>query len=176
MLYVAKLLDGGEDGKGRSRRVELVTGSTHEVVLDGRSLSFDAQPAPGGSWSVIGPDGRHAEARVSSEADGRVRVQIGPYAFTFDLQDDLTARALATTGARGARRGGDVKAAMPGRVVRVLVAPGEVVTAGKPLLVLEAMKMENEVKAPRDGTVRSLEVAPGQAVSTGDVLARLEAE
>ena len=63
---------------------------------------------------------------------------------------------------------------MPGRVLRVLVAPGEKVAQGQPLLVLEAMKMENEVKSPRDGVIASVEVSAGKAVSAGDVLVRFE--
>jgi biotin carboxyl carrier protein len=57
-------------------------------------------------------------------------------------------------------------------VLRVAVAPGDTVTEGQALLVLEAMKMENEVKAPRDGVIASVEAVPGRAVSAGDVLVR----
>jgi biotin carboxyl carrier protein len=60
---------------------------------------------------------------------------------------------------------------MPGGVVRVLAEPGAAVTAGQPLVVLEAMKMEHTVVAPVDGTVTELHVAPGDQVDTGQVLA-----
>ena len=63
---------------------------------------------------------------------------------------------------------------MPGRVLRVLVSPGQRVTARQGLVVVEAMKMENEVIAPRDGVVKELKVAPGRAVETGELLAVLE--
>ena len=66
--------------------------------------------------------------------------------------------------------------ALAGRVLRVSVGAGETVAAGQSLLVLEAMKMENEVKAPRDGVVDGVGVAPGQAVSAGEVLIRLRPE
>ena len=62
---------------------------------------------------------------------------------------------------------------MPGRVVRVLVAVGERVTARQPVVVVEAMKMENELRAPRDGVVEEIRVAPGSAVETGAVLMTL---
>lgn len=65
-------------------------------------------------------------------------------------------------------------APMPGLVVRVHVAPGESVRAGTPLLVMEAMKMENELRAASDGVVRSVRVAPGAAVEKGAVLIELE--
>ena len=62
---------------------------------------------------------------------------------------------------------GLVKALMPGRVVRILVAKGDVVRKGTGLLILEAMKMENEIQAPADGTVEELFVEPGQTVESG---------
>jgi biotin carboxyl carrier protein len=102
-------------------------------------------------------------------------VRVGAELVALELLDELTARAQAVAG-RGASRGsGDVKAAIPGRVLRVLVVPGDPVAQGQPLVVLEAMKMENEVRAPREATVRSVEVTPGQAVGVGDVLVSFEA-
>jgi biotin carboxyl carrier protein len=65
---------------------------------------------------------------------------------------------------------------MPGRVLRVLVAAGDAVSAGQPLIVLEAMKMENEVKSPQDGIVSGVAVAAGQPVSAGEVLVRFAAD
>ena len=102
-----------------------------------------------GDW-VVGIAGRQVRARVS---DGRRR------------------RAAA------ARAGGDhaVAAPMPGRVVRVLVAPGDRVTAGQGLAVVEAMKMENEVAAPADGVVSEVRAVPGDSVEAGGVLVSLTA-
>ncbi|HEX5856269.1 MAG TPA: biotin/lipoyl-containing protein, partial [Thermoanaerobaculia bacterium] len=128
-----------------------------------------------GVWSLLGPDGRQIEVSVAFQKDGSVRAYAAGSLFGFELLDELTARALAATGGRSARRAAHATAAMPGRVLRVLVAPGERVTQGQPLLVLEAMKMENEVKSPRDGVVASVEAAASQAVSAGDVLVRFEA-
>ena len=67
-----------------------------------------------------------------------------------------------------------VKTAMPGRVVRTLVASGDSVAKGQPLVVVEAMKMENELKAPRDGVVKRVTVQPGELVEAGTVLVELE--
>ena len=77
------------------------------------------------------------------------------------------------TGAGGA---GDsiVSVAMPGRVVAIDVEEGDAVERGQRILVIEAMKMENDVKAPRDGRVRSIRVAPGDAVDAGQPLLELE--
>ena len=67
-----------------------------------------------------------------------------------------------------------VVSAMPGKVVRLLVGEGDEVEQGQGLVVVEAMKMENEIAAPRAGTVRSVPIAPGQAVEGGAVLAVID--
>ncbi|MFN7147737.1 MAG: biotin/lipoyl-containing protein, partial [Myxococcota bacterium] len=63
---------------------------------------------------------------------------------------------------------------MPGRVVRLLVKPGDVVRKGQPVIVVEAMKMENEMKSPIDGTVAEVLISEGQAVEAGTKLVRVE--
>lgn len=72
--------------------------------------------------------------------------------------------------------GGTVKALMPGRVVRVSVSKGDTVRKGAGLLILEAMKMENEIQAPADGTVDEVFVQPGQTVEVGAELVRISSE
>lgn len=84
---------------------------------------------------------------------------------------DPRRKALRLTEAGGSA---SVRTAMPGRVVRVLVAPGVSVSKGQPLVVVEAMKMENELKAPRDGVVQRLLVEAGALVEAGTVLVELE--
>ena len=69
---------------------------------------------------------------------------------------------------------GSLVAPMPGNVLRVLVGPGEAVTAGQPLVVVEAMKMEHQVVAPADGTVATVHVTAGQQVETGQPLLQME--
>ncbi len=68
----------------------------------------------------------------------------------------------------------NVAAAMPGKVVRVLVSEGDLVEAGQGLVVVEAMKMQNEMKAPRSGRVVALSIAPGATVRAGQILAVIE--
>jgi len=162
----------GPEGE-RTREIEIASdGRVRELALDGVSARFDAVPVAPSRWSLLGPGGAQVEASASREPDGTMRVQIGPFVYRYELLDELTARALAATGGASARRGGDLRAAIPGRVLRILVAEGEHVEAGRTLLVLEAMKMENEVRAPRGGRIRAIDVAAGQAVGTGDVLVR----
>lgn len=81
---------------------------------------------------------------------------------------------LADSGAAGSRHHAEIKASMPGLVVKVLVKPGEEVAKGQPVLILEAMKMENEIRAPSSGIVKEIRVKEKQALEKGDLLAVLD--
>jgi biotin carboxyl carrier protein len=113
-------------------------------------------------------DGR--QYRCVLDGDG---VVIGGRRFGFEVTDP---RSLQ--GRRGAGAGTDgprpVKAPMPGRTVRVLVAVGDEVEEGQALLVIEAMKMQNELKSPKTGRVARIAVGVGDAVGSGDVLVVVE--
>jgi biotin carboxyl carrier protein len=172
MKYRAKI--AGPDGE-RNVEVEVQLDPAGVVVtLDGRKSRWDLAPTPGGGFSVLRADGRQAESVPRKPASGGVEVRVGAERVSLELLDELTARAQSVAG-KGAYRGsGDVKAAIPGRVLRILAGPGDAVTQGQPVVVLEAMKMENDVRAPRDGVVRSVEVSAGQAVGSGQVLLRLD--
>ncbi|MBZ2180042.1 MAG: acetyl-CoA carboxylase biotin carboxyl carrier protein subunit [Acidobacteriota bacterium] len=87
------------------------------------------------------------------------------------LVADPRRRAGGATASSAVR---DVKAAMPGKVVRLLASPGDNVEAGQGLLILEAMKMQNELRSPRPGVVASVRIAEGDTVSSGQVLVTLE--
>lgn len=86
----------------------------------------------------------------------------------------LEVRDLEATFARPASGDGRVKAPIPGLVTRVVVAVGDIVQVGQPLLILEAMKMENEIRSPTSGTVVSLHVQPGQSVMRSEVMAEIK--
>jgi pyruvate carboxylase subunit B len=88
--------------------------------------------------------------------------------------DERTRHIRSLVGAgKSQAAGGTVKAPMPGLVVRVLVQPGQTVAVGTALVVLEAMKMENELKAPVAGVVARVSATPGQAVEKGEILVTL---
>ncbi len=172
MKYRAKVT--GPSGE-RSVEVEVQLDPTGVVVsLDGRPARWDIVSTPGGGFSGLRADGRQAEAVPHPAGNGTVRVRVGAERVTLELLDELTARAQAVAGTGAYRGSADVKAAIPGRVLRILANPGDSVLQGQPVVVLEAMKMENDVRAPRDGVVQSVEVAAGQAVGAGQVLLRLE--
>jgi biotin carboxyl carrier protein len=92
-------------------------------------------------------------------------ISLGGSTITVDVIDPVAAKRRRREDEIGAS--GIVKALMPGRVVRVLVEQGETVRKGAGLVILEAMKMENEIQAPADGTVDQLFVSPGQTVEAG---------
>lgn len=174
MKFRARFTDRDEI---RSREIEILSRSRHlDVRIDSDESRFDTRATPPGGFSILGPGGRQVEASVHREPDGTLRVHVGGRLFAFEFLDELTARALLASGSSGKRKKGDLKASMPGRVLRILVQDGDEVVTGTPLLVLEAMKMENEVRSPRSGRIRSVDVVPGQTVSTGDLLARFEPE
>jgi biotin carboxyl carrier protein len=122
--------------------------------------------------------GENVTVRVSAD------LQIVPGAGKGDLLVGLHGRTIAVSvnGRRSAHAEGllhghgqvTIVAPMPGRVVRVLVAAGDEVAAGQPVVVVEAMKMENELRTPRAGHVKEIVVAPGTPVEAGRVLAVIE--
>jgi biotin carboxyl carrier protein len=126
-------------------------------------------PEPG-VYSVL-MDGRSYEARVE-EHPGLLVVVIDGYRFEVEVRDPRRFRRGA--GGRGSDGVQTISAPMPGKVVRVLVAPGEAVEAGQGLLVVEAMKMQNELKAPRAGKVLTVPAREGATVTPGEVLATIE--
>jgi biotin carboxyl carrier protein len=137
---------------GREGEVELVRvpGSTLvQLRANGRSFAFDLQPRSGrGEWEVT-LSGRRYEAEAVDERTRAIREMTGEH-------ETETVRT--------------VTAPMPGMVVRVEVAVGDEVRAGQGVVIVEAMKMENELKAPGDGVVASIEVEAGQTVEKGTVL------
>jgi pyruvate carboxylase subunit B len=138
--------------EGRDRRAHLspVPGTPlRHLLLDQESLTLAMERRQPGEWSV-GHSGVRHDVRVV---------------------DERTRHIEGLTG-RGQSRGGPgtLNAPMPGMVVRVLAAAGQVVEAGQGLVVLEAMKMENELRAPAAGVVQSVAVTAGQTVEKGQLL------
>lgn len=126
-------------------------------------------PAPG-VYSIL-MDGRSYDARLERTADGLVVVVVHGFRFEIDVRDPRRwTRKSAGQGAEGVQT---VVAPMPGKVVRVLIACGDAVTAGQGLLVVEAMKMQNELKASRAGRVLTVPAKEGATVGAGEVLATI---
>jgi biotin carboxyl carrier protein len=155
---------------GERQRVDLPLASTRgpqEYVVDGVRFPADAQVLEPGVISLV-VAGRQYRCVIDGDAvivDGR------RYAFEVDDPRSLAGRRRAGGGAAGPR---PVKSPMPGRVVRVLVAVGEEVAEHQGVVVIEAMKMQNELKAPKAGRVASIAVGVGDAVGAGEVLVVVE--
>lgn len=149
------------DGHWRCRLREQSAGPMKEYELDAR----EAQPEllslllSGRSYDV--------EREVMSEG---VVVSVERRRYSIEIED---ARALPMRRARGEGHNGPRKltAPMPGRILRVLAREGAAVEQGQAILVIEAMKMQNELKAPKKGVLRKIMVAEGDAANAGDVLA-----
>ena len=108
----------------------------------------------------------------------RIEVVLDGWRFEVDLEPEARAalRDRATRASGDKVRGGplELRAIIPGRVLSVDVADGDTVEAGQRVLVVEAMKMQNELRSPRAGTIRGVAVGPGQTVELGDVLLVVE--
>ena len=136
------------------------------AVDDGQAQPFHGRQVAKGEWRLDG-ETRPIGASVVGET---VDVAVGGDPFRFDVVD---ARRAALGGGAGAGAG-EIRTQMPGAVVRVLVAPGDSVTVGQAVIVVEAMKMENEFKADIDGVVRDVLVEAGETLNAGDVMVRIE--
>jgi len=156
----------------KTYRVELVrSGSGWRCKLNGREFDLDAALLGDGLLSLL-IDGRSYAAK-QEHSGGENNIFVGRERFSAVVRDP---RSLRGRGARAGSEGGvkKITAPMPGKVVRVLAPPGSDVDAGQPVLVIEAMKMQNELKAPKKGRISKLNVAEGAAVEAGQILAEIE--
>jgi biotin carboxyl carrier protein len=147
------------------------SGGRYRVALGEEVLHVDARPTGGGGWSLL--LGQASTAADVSEEDGCFVVHVEGETYAIRVEEET--RYIIRTRGGAATAGGQVlKAPMPGRVVLVEVAVGQVVKPGDGLVILEAMKMENEFKASVTGTVKEIRVEAGQAVNPGDILLVIE--
>jgi biotin carboxyl carrier protein len=163
---------------------------TYEIAIDGKSYRLDLSQEEG-LWSCR-VDGREVEVdavlarpnvlslrlgnnayEVKCERVGAdVHIWVGSQRFAAEVRDPRSLRGRArAVDDHGPKK---LTAPMPGKVVRVLLSPGTEVEAGTGVLVVEAMKMQNEVKSPKKGTIQKILVSEGAAVNAGDVLAIVE--
>ena len=164
MKFIARTASA--DGEApRDIDVEVLRhGASYRVRIGERWLEADLVSAGPFIRSLRFDDG--TQLSLTHHRDGNTHeISIGGAILTVDIIDPMAAKRRRREDEIGAS--GVVKALMPGRVVRVLVAKGEAVRKGAGLLILEAMKMENEITAPADGTVDELFVEAGQTVESG---------
>jgi biotin carboxyl carrier protein len=144
------------------------------ATVDGRPYELIVQSARPGLYLIIS-EGMVFECRVDGgqKAAEASDVFVGTDHFPITLTDPKRLRS-AHSAAGHAEEAARIIAPMPGKIVRILVEPGASVEAGAGIVVVEAMKMQNEMKSPKAGTVISLNVEVGATVNGGDVLAVIE--
>ena len=180
------------DGRMRAVRIERTDRpGRFRVTVDGASRVVDVVRTSDYGLSLL--TGGHQPAVTCSDREGPGKgtvpvstdLQVCPGPVPGELLVSVQGRTISVTvngrrrcrGDEAASHGhGDINivAPMPGRVVRVLVGAGEEIAAGQGVIVVEAMKMENELRAPRAGRVREVTVTPGTSVEAGRVLAVIE--
>ncbi|MBK8725464.1 MAG: biotin/lipoyl-binding protein [Holophagaceae bacterium] len=170
------------------KRTLLINKATHEVELtrrdgaltltwDGEAVPVDILEVEPGTYSVINGGGSvdvRLDAGRSGDPDVHAyRATLHDGAYEFGLQDPMKALLAAASGA--AAGGGTLTSPMPGKIVKLLVKEGDVVAEGQTLLIMEAMKMQNELKATAAGKVAKVAVQEGATVETGATLLVLAA-
>ena len=142
-----------------------------DLELDSAAEEIDLVELRPGIYSAL-LDGRSMEIFLEANGNGVFKAAVNGHAHDIELRDP---RAYAAAGGSGADGGAlTIKAQMPGKVVEILTEPGDEVEAEQGVLVVEAMKMQNEIRAPKAGRIVSINVAAGDSVETGRALAVLE--
>lgn len=165
------------------KRTLLIGKETHDVEIlrrdgettlswDGTAEAVDILEVGSGNWSVImghkSVDVRLDGLKHSDPDIQGFRATLFDATYEFALQDPRKALLAAASGA--AASGGPLTAPMPGKVVKLLVNEGDPVSEGQPLLIMEAMKMQNELRATSAGRVSKITVQEGATVETGGTL------
>jgi biotin carboxyl carrier protein len=155
------------------RRLQVVvsrSGDGFAVSVDGHTRQVDAARIDGHTLSLLVDGVSSNEVSIAADpASGQLSVHVGstPVSVTLNGRRRWGRREEGSGAGAGPQR---LAAPMPGKVVRVLVQPGDRVTARQPLVVVEAMKMENELRAGREGTVAEIHVHEGMSVEAGALL------
>jgi len=160
---------------GDKHAVDLrLDGSHVSAEIDGRSYDLEVHESGAGDF-LLTSNGRVFDCRVEGQPSSAqlLHVIVGPNEYAVTITDPKRLRGGVEAGAHadGAVR---IVAPMPGKVVRLMVSLGDTVEAGASIVVVEAMKMQNEMKSPRAGTITVLNVEVGATVNGGDVLSVIE--
>lgn len=177
MKYIATITPtGARVGTGRTLEIEI---EESEIVRVGdQAFQTDLREIGDLDLYSLLVNNRSYEVHVDQTERHAYRIMVsgeGYEGFEVHIVDERTYRAsLASGGLGGASGNSAIKAPIPGLVVKVLVNEGDPVTLGQSIIILEAMKMENELRAPRDGVVATVKVKPGNSVNQGETLVTLQ--
>jgi biotin carboxyl carrier protein len=163
MIYYAKLKNG-------ERKVEIEKdGSTYLCIIDGKSFTVDARLIDGPTAMSLIVDKRCYEVIVN-RVGGALRVSTEGDEFEIELTDELERRSLATEIHQSDLEVEEIKAPMPGVVVSVEVLEGQEVDQGSAVVIVEAMKMQNEISTLGGGRIKQVLVKPGDVVDSRQTL------
>lgn len=166
--YILKLADDQVTAEVARREAE-----TQVRLGDAEPLGIDAVPVMGGrALSVRLGNRQHLVHLTGMDRKGTVAATLDGRPFRLTVMDELKAQALESLGDAGGS--GTILADIPGLVIEIRVRPGQQVHQGEPVIVVEAMKMQNELGARVSGVVREIPVKVGQSVNPGDPLVVIE--
>jgi len=149
---------------GQAAKLDL---QSEHFEFDGIAQNYTIEPCGPGIFSVL-IEGRSYQATLLEPGV----IQVNDEIFEVEIFDPRELRARSSAGAHEGRQ--NIAAPMPGKVVRVLVSAGATIEKGQGLIVVEAMKMQNEMKAPKAGTVVEIKTQEGATVSAGEILIVIE--
>ena len=168
MAYIAKL--GDKTYKLEIQELEM--DHLYRILIDGKELTVDGRKLTAHMYSLlVGDQSFTVDVTTKDEA---YTVACEGKSFQLRVLDERRASRPGEGAAAGRDGGKEIRSFMPGKVVDVLVAVGDEVAKDQGVLIVEAMKMENEVRTAAAGTVKEIRVAPGQAVESGELLIILE--
>jgi len=156
------------DGRSRDVDVQVLPSGAISVALDDADVDLDVVTIPGGVSLRL--NGKIYDVLVGGDGDN-VTVACGPHRVAASVQSERAQAAQKKKGRVGS--GKDLRTPMPGRVVKLLVKVGDEVAANQPLIVVEAMKMENDLRAPSAGKVAEIKVKEGDNVEGNALLLTL---
>ena len=160
----------GEGERRHERDLEVqVEGGRIYLESGDEKIAADVVPLPDGESYSLLVDGRSYEVAIEEDANG-LRVTLGGKTFAAQVKSPLEKVLREVRHAGPADAGWKLLAPMPGLVVSIKVSPGDTVSAGTPILIMEAMKMQNELAAEAGGIVEQVHVAPRQSVEAGQTL------
>ena len=145
-----------------------------QVTLDGAPCEVEYHEADTHGQLILMHGGKSYAMSIEGTPHD-IALTVAGYRYDCALEDERE-RAANLAAKAASKGGGLLKAVMPGVVVELLVKEGEEVAEGQPLLILEAMKMQNEIVAPGDGVVKTIHSTAGTAVAAGDKLITLAAK
>jgi biotin carboxyl carrier protein len=158
---------------GRPETVEVVgDNGRYRLTIRDQVWEVDARLTAQGIYSLL--IGGVSHVADVTDHEGACLVEVAGDAYVIEVEEETRYIIRTRGGAAAGAAGQTLRAPMPGRITHVAVGPGDTVAAGATLVVIEAMKMENEFKAGAAGVVKEVRVERGQAVNPGDVLIVIE--